>query len=250
MLAPSTQFGQTIGNGSMSRVDQIAADLQRQIADGQLRVGHRLPSERSLCTTFGVGRTTVREALKSLLVQGVVERGRRGVTVADVQRQHDDEALAAIAARATVRDLYDVRKLIDVRVARWSALRATQADVERLRHIVQAEGLESETVEGHHSHAALHDALVQVAANPVLLQVYESSRELFFRLPYIWQLLDATEIHNVRAHRHAMAHSWHRRLLAAIESRDADEAEGAMFQHLDEMEKDLLSRLLVRPNLS
>ena len=43
-------------------------------------------------------------------------------------------------------------------------------------------------------------------------------------------------------------HAWHQRLLSAVEARDADEAEGVMFQHLDEMEKDLLARLLVRPN--
>jgi DNA-binding FadR family transcriptional regulator len=48
-----------------SRVDKIAKDLQEQIAQGKLKPGERLPSERSLCSLFGVGRTTIREALRS-----------------------------------------------------------------------------------------------------------------------------------------------------------------------------------------
>ena len=47
-----------------SRVDKIAKDLQEQIAQGKLKPGERLASERSLCSLFGVGRTTIREALK------------------------------------------------------------------------------------------------------------------------------------------------------------------------------------------
>ena len=45
-----------------SRVDKIASDLQEQISRGKLRSGERLPSERSLCSIYGVGRTTIREA--------------------------------------------------------------------------------------------------------------------------------------------------------------------------------------------
>jgi len=48
-----------------SRVDKIATDLQEQIKRGKLKPGERLPSERSLCSLFGVGRTTIREALNA-----------------------------------------------------------------------------------------------------------------------------------------------------------------------------------------
>ena len=52
-----------------SRVDNIANELQNQIVQGKLNPGDRLPAERSLCVNFGVGRTTIREALKSLAVR-------------------------------------------------------------------------------------------------------------------------------------------------------------------------------------
>ena len=71
-----------------SRVDKIAKDLQEQIVQGKLKPGERLASERSLCSLFGVGRTTIREALKSLAVRGLVTRSARGAVVADAESIH------------------------------------------------------------------------------------------------------------------------------------------------------------------
>ncbi len=88
-----------------------------------------------------------------------------------------------------------------------------------------------------------HDALAKAAHNPALVQVYESGRHLFFRLPFYWKLFDDAQIKLTRAERHEMARRWHEQILKAIVERDVAEAEGAMFQHLDIMEKDLLNRL-------
>ena len=88
-----------------------------------------------------------------------------------------------------------------------------------------------------------HDALAKAAHNPALVQVYESGRHLFFRLPFYWKLFDDAQIKMTRAERHEMARRWHEQIFKAIVERDAAEAEGAMFQHLDIMEKDLLTRL-------
>jgi DNA-binding GntR family transcriptional regulator len=85
--------------------------------------------------------------------------------------------------------------------------------------------------------------LARAAHNPALLQVYESGRHLFFRLPFYWKLFDDAEVKTARAARHELARHWHEQILKAIIERDAAEAEGAMFQHLDIMEKDLLNRL-------
>src|SRR6266545_3607692 len=102
-----------------SRVDRIAKDLQEQIVQGKLTPGERLPSERSLCSLFGVGRTTIREALKSLAVRGLVTRSARGAIVADAESIHhlSDADLAGLAAQTSIRQLFEVRKLMEVRVA-------------------------------------------------------------------------------------------------------------------------------------
>ncbi len=225
-----------------SRVEGVVAALARQVRDGELAPGRRLPSERALCAAFGVGRTTVREALKLLQAQGLVARERRGLVVADpalAGRAPGD--LAAVAARATIRDLYDVRKLIETRMTRWAALRRTKEDLTELRSILAAG--ERPAPEDDHTHARFHDAIARAAHNAVLLEVYDSSRGLFFGLPFFWRLLDEAEVEPMRGRRHELAHRWHRDIVDAVDRHDPDDAEGAMFQHLDTMEKDLLRRL-------
>jgi GntR family transcriptional regulator, transcriptional repressor for pyruvate dehydrogenase complex len=223
-------------------VDRIAKNLQEQIAQGKLKSGERLPAERNLCAMFGVGRTTVREALKSLVVSGLVRREGRGVVVADPESVSPPPAdLAALAAQTSIRQLFELRKLMEVRVAGWAASRATPDDVSSMRQAIEAD-LARDTAEGNPSRM-FHDALVNAAHNPALTQIYESGRSLFFRLPFYWKLFREEEVKAVRAWRHELARRWHEQILRAIKLQDVAEAEGAMFQHLDIMEKDLLNRL-------
>jgi GntR family transcriptional regulator, transcriptional repressor for pyruvate dehydrogenase complex len=223
-------------------VDKIANEFQEQIVQRKLKPGERLPSERSLCGAYGVGRTTIREALKSLVVRGLVARQGRGVVVADPDFLSLPNAdLSALAAQTSIKQLFEVRKLLEVRMAGWAAMRATGNDIEAMRLGIEAEI--SRSTAGGNPSRMFHDALAKAAHNPALIQVYESGRTLFFRLPFFWKLFDDDEVKTVRAWRHELARRWHEQILEAIEQHDAAEAEGAMFQHLDIMEKDLLNRL-------
>jgi GntR family transcriptional regulator, transcriptional repressor for pyruvate dehydrogenase complex len=225
-----------------SRVDKIAKDLEEQIVQGKLQPGERLPSERSLCALFGVGRTTIREALKSLAVRGLVTRSARGAIAADLESiQFPGTALAGLAAQTSIKQLFEVRKLMEVRVAGWAALRASTEEIDAMRLAIEAD-LSRNTAAGNPSRI-FHGALARAAHNPALMQVYESARHLFFRLPFFWKLFDDAEVKTARAARHELARRWHEQILKAIMEHDAAEAEGAMFQHLDMMEKDLLNRL-------
>ena len=225
-----------------SLVDRIATDLREQIIQHKLKPGERLPSERSLCAAFGVGRTTIREALKSLVVRGLVTKQGRGVVAADPELLLLPGAdLAGLAAQTSIRQLFEVRKLMEVRVAGWAALRATADDIDAMRLAIEAD-IARDTTAGNPSRM-FHDALARAAHNPALVQVYESGRSIFFRLPFYWKLFDDAQVRSVRAARHELARRWHEHILNAIAEHDAAEAEGAMFQHLDIMEKDLLNRL-------
>lgn len=232
---------------NISLVDKIAHDLQAQIAKGKLQPGARVPPERSLCVHFGVGRTTVREALQSLIVRGVIVRRGRSVFV-----DHPHNAaplrvdLPALAVQVNIKQLYEVRKLLEVPIAGYAALRATGKEIKTIRRVLESEATPPAAGS---PHRGFHDALAAAVHNPALVQIYETSSHVFFRLPFFWQLFDDREIQVVRARRHEMARRWHLHIVKAIEQRDVDEAKGAMYQHLDLMEKDLLSRLHERePN--
>jgi GntR family transcriptional regulator, transcriptional repressor for pyruvate dehydrogenase complex len=227
-----------------SRVDKIAKNLEEQIVQRKVKPGERLPSERSLCSLFGVGRTTIREALKSLAARGLVTRSARGAIAADVESIHlPGTDLAGLAAQTSIKQLFEVRKLMEVRVSGWAALRATAEEIDAMRLAIEAD-LSRNTAAGN-PNRIFHDALARAAHNPALVQVYESARHLFFRLPFYWKLFDDAEVKTARAARHELARRWHEQILKAIMERDVAEAEGAMFQHLDMMEKDLLNRLQV-----
>jgi GntR family transcriptional repressor for pyruvate dehydrogenase complex len=217
-------------------VDKIASGFQEKILHGELKPGERLPAERSLCAQFSVGRTTIREALKSLMARGLVVRRGRSVIVADPENFSQPAAdLAGLAVQVSIRQLYEARKLIEVRIAGWAAARATADHIAALRR----------TLEPGNPNRAFHDALARAVHNPALIQIYQSAHQLFFRLPFYWKLFDENEVTELRTRRHDLARRWHEHLLNAIAHQDVAEAEGAMFQHLDIMEKDLLARLPV-----
>ena len=167
--------------------------------------------------------------------------------VADFESIHlPGTDLAGLAAQTSIKQLFEVRKLMEVRVAGWAAVRATAEEIDAIRLAIEAD-ISRNTVAGNPSRI-FHDALARAAHNPALMQVYESGRHLFFRLPFYWKLFDDAEVKTARAARHELARRWHEQILKAIVERDAAEAEGAMFQHLDIMEKDLLSRLQLADN--
>ena len=192
----------------------------------------------------------IREALKSLVVRGVIGRKGRGTVVADALNAAPVAInFPALAVEVNIKQLYEVRKLIEVQIAGWAATRAAAKDIKALRRAVENE---SPTPASASPHRAFHDALAAAVHNPALAQIYKSGSELFFRLPFYWKLFDDNAVKTVRARRHEMARRWHEHILTAVEQHDVAEAKGAMFQHLDIMEKDLLGRLQIRdgkPNL-
>src|SRR5512132_3634253 len=75
--------------------EQVAAQLADQIAEGRWQVGEKLPSESELCATLGIGRSTLREALKSLAFVGMIRmRPGEGTYVTGGSSYLADRALA------------------------------------------------------------------------------------------------------------------------------------------------------------
>ncbi|AEA28812.1 GntR domain protein (plasmid) [Pseudonocardia dioxanivorans CB1190] len=112
---------------------QIADELRTQIVSGQLGSGDRLPSEPELCKAFGVSRSTIREALRVLASQNLVET-RRGATGGSFVSTPDPErSVAALGAslgilvdtpRLHLDDLLEARLLLEPMAARLAAERA------------------------------------------------------------------------------------------------------------------------------
>ncbi|GAA2943474.1 MULTISPECIES: FadR/GntR family transcriptional regulator [Streptomyces] len=153
-------------------VEQATERLREGIADGTWPVGAKLPAETALAASLGVGRSTVREALRALAGAGLVQpRQGAGVFVIATQPKED---WATQLRRAAVTDVYEVRMSIEVEAAHLAALRRTDEDVRALQ-----DALAGRRAAGSADNAAfvdadiaLHAAVVAAAHNPVLTGLF------------------------------------------------------------------------------
>jgi GntR family transcriptional regulator, transcriptional repressor for pyruvate dehydrogenase complex len=112
-------------------VDQVIDAIQRDIAGGRLPRGGRLPPEPELMRRLGVGRSTLREAVRVLAHGGVLEvRQGDGTYVRGVGLA---EPLARRLRRAGLRDVNEVRRMIEIEAARLAAERRTTYHVDGMR---------------------------------------------------------------------------------------------------------------------
>jgi len=203
-------------------VEQIEGLLER----GDIRPGDQLPPERQLADQFQVSRASVREALRTLELLGIVETRPGGGTF--VRRTTPDDLarpLTSLMARGhTVADVIEVRGLIEPALAALAAERITAAQLAELeeifaeqeRKVVDAEPWAEEDTRFHEAigHAARNELLTTMLG--VVWDVLRESREQWLQT-------------NQRAHASLDAH---RRILAALSARDGDAARRAAADHI------------------
>lgn len=122
--------------------DRVAASLQESMFAGHFQPGDQLPSERQLAEQFGVSRTVIREAVRSLAAKGLLKvRSGSGSRVANVDaRIVADSMRLFLRAQESVdyQKIHDVRSALEINIAGLVAERATDADVAELRDILAA----------------------------------------------------------------------------------------------------------------
>ncbi|MER7212879.1 FCD domain-containing protein [Streptosporangium sp. NPDC000239] len=154
--------------------DQAARTLREQVASGRWPVGTRLPGENELAKQLGVGRSTVREAIRALAGAGMLQtRQGSGVFVVAVRPVED---LRTTLRRASAVHLFEVRALLEVEAAGLAALRRDDDDLTALDHALAARhaaalGGDEEFVA---ADVALHAAVVAAAHNPVLTELFSA----------------------------------------------------------------------------
>ena len=121
--------------------DHIVGQIRDAISSGGIQPGERLPSERDLGVAFGVSRTTLREALRALEAQGVIEirtGSRGGAFVAEPSSDLVAGALGNLLRfrSATARELAEFREPFEAENAAWAARRADPSALAELEHIV------------------------------------------------------------------------------------------------------------------
>lgn len=210
-------------------VDQAAESLREQIAEGLWPVGTRLPGETTLAKTLGVGRSTVREALRALAGAGLVQ-ARQGAGVFVIATSPAEDWTSRLR-RAAVADVYEVRMLVEVQAARLAARRRTPDDVTALHAALEARRAAAQDGDAAFVDAdiALHAAVVAAAHNPVLTDLFaEFVPRLREGLVALVDLLD------LRAVDPNPGDDTHAAFVDAVERGDADGAGRVLQEELEQ----------------
>lgn len=153
--------------------DQAAELLLARIRSGEWELGEKLPGETTLAPQLGVGRSTVREAIRQLAGKGVLA-SRQGsgvyVTALDVPDDWD-----SVLRRTDILAVIEARIAIESEAALLAAERRTPADLRAIRQALSRREAHRLEIESHvDTDTAFHRAIVVASRNPILIELFDS----------------------------------------------------------------------------
>ncbi len=160
-----------VARGGLS--DRVIHQLREHIAAGTWPLDHRLPAESALAKDLGVGRSTIREAVRVLAHIGLLEVRQGDGTYVRSQREID-AALQRRLMEAHLLEAYEVRRALEVEAARLAAQRRTNSDVVCLRELLERRKAAYTTSSQAYRKAdiALHEQVVAATGNALLADLH------------------------------------------------------------------------------
>jgi len=215
--------------------EEVAKQLERLILK-KLQPGDKLPAERELAEMFGVSRSSIRDAIRSLELVGLVEpRQGAGTVVREVSAESLVNPLTIVLARQQISELLDFRKMLEPPLAARAATHASVEDITEMEEILRRQDDKlrrrelaiEEDSEFHYNVAMASDNSVVLKVLDVLMDLLRETRER------------ALQVEG----RPQKSLAGHRRILMAIKRRDPAAAEDAMRRHIQDVEKIVLNKL-------
>jgi GntR family transcriptional repressor for pyruvate dehydrogenase complex len=214
--------------------EQIVQQIEESIRAGRLKAGDQLPAERELAQDFGVSRTAVREAVKTLSEKGLVEPySGRGTFVTTGKSQSIRHSLDSILKSSDLQGSPHVAELREILEPEFTALAATRIEEPHLVMMREAVAVMDRSLKNPDAYIEadldFHLALAEAAGNPLILSLLDSLvgvlREQRLGIFAVTGGPERGQVH-------------HKLILAAIEQRNASKARKAMRAHLEQVRQD------------
>ncbi len=200
---------------SISIADQIFEQLERDILSGKYQRGELL-TELRLSEELGVSRTPIREAIRRLEQENILEEAGRGVTVVGISKQD-------------MLDMYEIRIRIEGLAAAWAAERITEAELREIRDTLELQRFYTEKLDGGHSDqiknldSRFHEMVYRACG----------SRALMDTLLGLHKKMTKFRMASVSKHSRALQSvEEHEAILDALGAHDGDAANAAMTRHV------------------
>ncbi len=211
-------------------VDQVIDQLREAVRQGEWPVGSRIPTEPALASTLGVGRNTIREAVRALSHSGLLEVRQGDGTY--VRATSEVSGAIRRLCGSELREVLQVRRMLEVEAARLAATGRTDKELAHLRDLHDqrdAAQRDARFADFVHADAEFHLAVVACAHNALLTELYRGLTE--------------TVTASVAATTHQelgpAEHIQHRGIIDAIADRDPARAAAEAGAFLDELLADL-----------
>ena len=222
--------------------------LGEAIVAGRYAPGASIPPEPALCAELGVSRTVVREAVKSLIAKGLITTGPKvgtRVLSEDHWNWFDPDVIVwqskAGLTPEFLRDLQDLRRVVEPAAMRLAAIRATPQDIAEVE--LAYAGMRRAVDEGGDYvmyDLRFHQGLLRASRNRMLVQMSKALGAL---------LRTSFEISSRRKNGPLISLPMHREVLDAVIARDPDRAEKAIQQLIDSARNDIEGVLASRRRL-
>jgi len=154
--------------------EQVSTKIRKDIKEGKFKVGEKIPSEPALMELYGVGRSTIREAIKSLTLSGIltVQQGF-GTKVNATPSEPIEQRLRS----ADFKEINQVRALLEQEIVRLASKNRTESDLKSISEALEKRksAIEKESrTDCANADIAFHLAIARASGNHVLSDLYES----------------------------------------------------------------------------
>jgi GntR family transcriptional repressor for pyruvate dehydrogenase complex len=217
--------------------EEVAKQIERLILK-KLSPGDKLPGERELAELLGVSRSSIRDAIRRLELMGLVQpRQGAGTVVREISAEALVTPLSNVIAnkRQLVGELLDFRKMLEPPLAARAAEHARLKEIAEMEEILRRQDKRVRRGEAAiEEDTEFHYSIALASGNSVVLKVID----------VIMDMLRETRTRSLQIEgRPQKSFAGHRRILAAIKRGDAEGAELAMRQHIEDVEKMVLNKL-------
>jgi GntR family transcriptional repressor for pyruvate dehydrogenase complex len=238
MTGPTDPEDQRVGTASRTigrseKVSEaVARELVRDVATNQLPPGTKLPPESVMLETFGVGRGSLREALRILEIHGLVSMrpGPRGGPVVEAVDSSDFARMASLfffLNGSTYGDLLEARRVMDPVMAKLAAERRDKPGLHRLEEVLELSRTQPDASDAAwlHNSSTFHLVVAGMSGNLVLDLLGRALMDVWMRR--LEHVVYAQPARTETVHTHE-------KIAQAIVDGDGDRAHDLMFSHMNE----------------
>lgn len=207
-------------------VDQVIGQMRTAISAGEWPIGERIPPEQELATTLGVGRNTVREAVRALSHAGLLEVRQGDGTF--VRATSELSGAVHRLCGPELREVLQIRRALEVEGARLAATERSADELTELTELLEVRNraFQQDDIETFvHTDAAFHRLVVRCGHNSLLCELYQGMSEA----------ITASVATTAAVRAHCANFISHDGLLAAIAAADPDRAATEAGDFLDEL---------------